>query len=351
MKTRIAKAYAVLLFSAFIVSLGLLTYQAYRSSTEKLVAVLSGGFVSLIFAPVCHELGHVVFGHIANLKITFVKCSVFKVKLQGKKMRFSLASPFSAEETKAVPKSMGDMKHRMRLFTLGGLVFSGIFVILLSVCPVLIGLENPKSYLFLGSLLYFGYLFLLNIVPASYPNGDTDCLIAKKIRTDEAGGQAYVRAMEIYGGLYEGKSFSKIDESYYALPVIREDEPIFSVMLSLRYRYYLELNELEKAGKELNRLATLSGYLSEEEQFEIAGELCYLNAVLSDQERANEAGKIAEEYLVRPTAQSKRILSALKKVNGKTEESEQEKKEGLALCETEFLSGVGEAEKILFKRL
>lgn len=63
--------------------------------------------------------------------------------------------------------------------------------------------------------------------------------------------------MEIHGKLAEGKSFSEIDEKFYFdLPQLPEDEPMYAIILDLRYRYYLERGETERAADCLNRLAS-----------------------------------------------------------------------------------------------
>lgn len=99
-------------------------------------------------------------------------------------------------------------------------------------------------------------------------------------------------AMEIYGKLYEGKSFSEIERGlYYDFPQLAEDEPMYAVMLDLRYRYHIEKGETERAADSLNRLASASSYLSEEEFSQTAAELVYMHSLVGDKARAEESGK------------------------------------------------------------
>ena len=95
------------------------------------------------------------------------------------------------------------------------------------------------NYILWGILPYTGYLFLLNVLPLEYPNGKTDIGVYVGIKKGEAAEKNMLSAMEIQGQLAEGKSFSEIDEMLYMdVPQLCEDEPMFAVMLDLRYRYY-----------------------------------------------------------------------------------------------------------------
>ncbi|MFQ7079555.1 MAG: hypothetical protein ACLRSW_17405 [Christensenellaceae bacterium] len=74
-------------------------------------------------------------------------------------------------------------------------------------------------------------------------------------------GKCLISAMEIHGKLAEGKSFSEIDEKFYFdLPQLPEDEPMYAIILDLRYRYYLERGK-GRAADCLNRLASASPIL------------------------------------------------------------------------------------------
>lgn len=74
-------------------------------------------------------------------------------------------------------------------------------------------------------------------------------------------------------------------------PQLAEDEPMYAVMLDLRYRYHIEKGETERAADSLNRLASASSYLSEEEFSQTAAELVYMHSLVGDKARAEESGK------------------------------------------------------------
>ena len=203
-----------------------------------------------------------------------------------------------------------------------------------------------------GALPYFGYLFFLNVLPLEYASGKTDVLIAKGIKNATPAERTMVAAMEIQGQLYEGKSYLEIDESlYFDLPQLCEDEPMFAVILDLRYRYYLEKEDLEKAGDCLNRLAQIQCYMPDKELEKLAAELTYVHSLLGDIERATESGKLCANFLQGDSLSAKRILLAFSLATGKTEAVEPLIKQARAARKTERLAGVRKHEELLLDRL
>ena len=159
-------------------------------------------------------------------------------------------------------------------------------------------------------------------------------------------------AMEIQGQLYEGKSFAEIDETFYFdNPQLCEDEPLFAVMLDLKYRYFLEKEEYDKAADCLNRLAQAQEYLPDAEAEKLAAELTYLHSLRGDLESAEESGKLCREYLKSDEAAAKRVLAAYSKAFGKTEAIEPLKAQAQACLEKERIEGLRKFEEILLSRI
>ena len=157
-------------------------------------------------------------------------------------------------------------------------------------------------------------------------------------------------AMEIQGQLYSGKRFSEIDEKYYNdVPQLCEDEPLFAVMLDLRYRYYLDKKDLENAADCLNRLANVQSYLPDSEVEKIAAELTYMHLINGDIERANECAKLCEKYLQGNSATVKRVLLAYAKAVGNTGAIEDIEKQARRALGGERVAGVRLLEeKLIF---
>jgi hypothetical protein len=160
-------------------------------------------------------------------------------------------------------------------------------------------------------------------------------------------------AMEIHGCLSEGKSFAEIDEKFYFdTPQLAEDEPLFAVMLDLRYRYYLDKNEIEKAADCLNRLLPcVRDYLPEPEAEKIAAEFVYIHSILQDLERAEECGKTCQAYLRGETVTAKRVLAAFSAAFGKTESVAPLLEQAEELLKKERIAGVAKFEKNLLSKI
>jgi hypothetical protein len=158
--------------------------------------------------------------------------------------------------------------------------------------------------------------------------------------------------MEIQGRLFEGKSFAEIDEKYYFdLPQLCEDEPLYAAILDLRYRYYLEKKELEKAADCLNRLALNEEYLSFKALENVAAELVYMHSLSGDLENAERNYAVCQAFLKGDSVTAKRILTAYAKAAGKEEAVGVLVEQAYAVLQKERIEGVKKFEKILLLRL
>ena len=352
MKRKAATVYAIfctlLLVGAFLTAF----YFAWNRGVDDVIALLIGFVVSLFLAPVFHELGHIALADITKMQVTYAKFFCFKIVVKNKKSRPYFASPFAPDETQALPKTGGNMRRRATWYTLGGLLFSGVFLVVILFAAILCSALGAINFALWGIVPYAAYLFLLNVAPFEYPGGKTDTLVYLGIKNGYDAEKNMLAAMEIQGNLYAGKSFTEIDESlYFNVPQLCEDEPLFAIMLDLRYRYYLEKNDLEKAADCLNRLASAQVYLPQEEVEKLAAELTYMHALQGDLQSAQECAKACEDFLKTETAVARRVLAACAFVGGKTEEGLLLKESAETYLEKELISGVVKAEKILLSRM
>jgi hypothetical protein len=274
------------------------------------------------------------------------------VHLKNGKKYLAFASPFAADETQAVPKTGGDMKGRASLYALGGLIFSGVFLAFIAGVSILMACLGNASYILFGILPYASYLFFLNLLPLEYTSGKTDVLVYKGIKKNYDAECCMVSVMEIHGRLYEGKSFAEIDEKYYFdIPQLCEDEPLYSAILDLRYRYYMEKGEFEKAADCLNRLALNEDYLPFQELEKVAAELVYMHALNGDLESAEKNYAACQEFLKGESVTAKRILAAYAQAFGKTEAVTPLLQQADEALKKERIAGVQKFEKILLSRI
>lgn len=352
MKKRLATIYATTCTLLLVASFLLVFYFAWESGTEQTIECIAGLIASLVFAPIIHELGHVSLGLLMKMDYVYVKCFCFKFYLKDGKKRFAFASPFAADQTQMLPKRGGNMQKRASLYTLGGLIYSGTFLSIILAAAILTVCLGAPAYTLFGILPYTAYLFFLNVAPFEYASGKTDVSVYRGIRRNDDVEKCMLSAMEIQGQLFEGKSFSEIDESYYFdLPQLCEDEPLYAVLLDLRYRYYLEKEEMEKAADCLNRLALNEAYLPFDELEKVAAELVYMHALTGNLEDAEKNYVTCKSFLLGEGVTKKRVLFAYALACGNTEAVEILSRQASAALEGEKIAGVKRFEEILLSRL
>jgi len=348
-----ATIYAI--FCTLLMAAGFIAafYFSWLSGTGDILACLIGMLIGFMFSSTVHELGHILFATLSGMECVYVKffCFAFGRGTDGK-MKLSLVSPFADDRTQVLPKHSKNMQSRACAYTLGGLAFGSLFLLIVLVVALITTCLGAPSYLFWGMLPYAAYLVLLNVVPLEYASGKTDMLVFVGLKKGYDAEKTMLSAMEIHGCLYEGKSFAEIDEGkYYDLPQLCEDEPLYAVILDLRYRYHLEKEEYEKAADCLNRLAQSQAYLPDEELEKVAAELTYMHALNGDLESAEESGKLCREFLQKELVMSKRVLAAFSAAFGKADAAEALKAQAEELLTTERLVGVRKFEELLLSRI
>lgn len=348
MKGILRNLYGTFLLLLFVAGEVCAVVFAAREGNGALALCLAGFVSSVILAPVLHEAGHVLLAKSQGMRPVFVKFFCFRFAEKEGKLRFSFASPFAPEETQVYPLRGGNMRRRTALYTAGGLIF-GVIYLLISLLPAFFA--GRAAFFFWGSLPYAGYLFLLNALPASYAGGRTDAAVLLGIAKGRGPERTMISAMEIYGELAEGKSFSEMDEKwFYGSPQIAEDEPMYAIILDFRYRRALEKGEAEGAADCLNRLGGLAkdGYLSAAQAASAAAEFGYMHALQGDAESARACAEGAEGA---PKTALFRMYAAIARAEGDERECARQKEAAEGALAKEPLEGFRKSERILLSRI
>lgn len=253
---------------AGVVLLILFTVPKARIEWQEILAAIGLVLCLVLRIPaLVHELGHLLFGTLAGMKPAAVTVSLFRVSAKG--IKFIGYSQSAAGSTEMYPRSAGNMRARMFIYTLGGgvmnLLVGGLFLTLYLMLLYSAGL------FFLGMLsLYMLYEGIRAFVPAELPAGKTDgavlCGLIKKAPDEEVA----CRVLEIQGSINQGTFADIPRERMFDVPVVREDLPAWRALLFLRMQYLLACGDEEGAGKTLQRLKTLAEYMSEDELSELA---------------------------------------------------------------------------------
>ncbi|MBQ8375075.1 MAG: hypothetical protein IJX98_05840 [Clostridia bacterium] len=345
-------AFAITAIVFMLAGITLAVFCGWSAGMDEGIDALVGVIVSFVVAPVLHEVGHVGAAACGKMECVQVKCFCFRYIRENNKGRITLVSPFADDQTQVIPKTGGNMLARAKAYTLGGLLLEGAFTVIVAGAAITLACLHINSFTLWGLLPYLAYLFLINAMPLEYPSGKTDMLAYIGLKKGYPTEKNMLAAMEIQGELYEGKSFSEIDERlYFNAPQLCEDEPLYAVMLDLKYRYFLEKGDMEKSADCLNRLARNQEYLSDREVEKVAAELTYMHSLNGDHERAKDCSKLCEDYLKTDAATAKRALAAYCKAFGKEEAVELLIEQAEVLLQKERVKGLVKAERILLSRL
>lgn len=321
-------------------------------SIDDLIEAVIGTAVSLAVVPTAHELGHVTFAVANKMQIAYCKFFIFRFYRDGDKLRFGFANPFAAEETQVLPVGGENMQKRAYAYTVGGLIFSGVLLLIFLIASILSWSLGGSAYGVYSWLPYTAYLFLLNAVPVEYPSGKTDALVAQGIRRQAPVEQTMLNLMRIHGELQQGKGFAEIDEEFYfSAPQIAVDEPLYVAIFDARYSYYLEKEDYEKAFDCLKRIREAGEYLTKEEIFSLEKNLAYLclikgsDAVLKKAVHNDEKAWQADDVSV------KRILATYMNGCGDVEHTAALVGQAEALLPKVYPLGLRKHEEILLSRI
>lgn len=349
-RTILSKFYTIAITLAFVLGeIGVFFAQG-EDSTGMAFALL-GILLSFMLAPTVHELGHIIFAKSAKMQIQYVKFFCFCIQRIGGRYALKLVNPFLADQTQAVPIGRGDMKTRAQKYTIGGLIFSAIFTVVIVLLAIVLEIANAENALALGLLPYSAYLFLLNAVPFEYADGKTDCAVYVGIKRGLPMEESMLMAMQIQGGLTSGERYSSLPEELFDFPVVAEDEPMFIIAWDLKYRRALDCWDLEKAAYCLKKMAQAEGYFTNAEREKFAVELTYLHAVVGDFEKANASSKYCEDFLKSETATAKRVLATVAFCAGRLEDAEILRESGENLLSKLEFFGERELEESLLARI
>ena len=91
MNARLSKLYAI--GCTLLLLAGLITafFFAWGLGVNAMIACIVGVVVSLIVAPIIHELGHIAFAQRANMQVVYAKFFCFRLFDKDGKLRFGFA--------------------------------------------------------------------------------------------------------------------------------------------------------------------------------------------------------------------------------------------------------------------
>ncbi len=168
------KKLKVLMFSVLIT----ITFVAYLVHFVSFMVVYSnrwadvllysflGLIITLLLAPLFHELGHLIVGLCCGFKVVSFTISFIKLTFY-KKFKISLVRPYYFGETVFIPRTPKNYPNKLKYTTAGGVLFSAIYMLMGMFIVVLLNdIDYLKIVLTFGiSYHVSAYVLLINVLP------------------------------------------------------------------------------------------------------------------------------------------------------------------------------------------
>ena len=341
-------------FGVFALCLALgIVYLIYTLNIKEGQALAVIGFsllgivVSYIFTIIFHEIGHLVFGSFAGLKLCYIK--FFGLQFgKNNKGKFSILidkHDVLSSETAFYPSNGNDVAFKIGLSAMGGPLFT-FFQIIAQFIVVATCLNNTALFCILGtSFIVPLYVFLINIIPFSYNydgfviftmlGGGKKALIAS----------SYVTASSL---ISSGTSPEKLSGRFLTAYDLGYD--FYSVKIILLRYYSLLLSNEDSAFSELDKISdTLK--LPDGTYADTLYELYFRALVVGDEKFISEYKEEVNEYLDEDDSPTSfRVQVALATHNGELERAKLLCESGLKICEGYYNVGMAEFEKQILSR-
>lgn len=270
-----------------------------------IVAVfVCGAIVAAIVNAFVHEFGHIIAGK--RNGFVFVSMRIFALRFVkfGKKIKTEFTSiGEELGETEMIPVNAENLEKRFAKMTLGGIIATGILLVL-SVSPLVFAffMSSKLWWLYALTAMFFPvgvYFFFANVLPMDNEGLLNDGAVVSGLKKGNAVSKVTVGLLRIHSELVNGKSPAEIDETcFYDLPQLPEDNPNFILLLNNRYAYELDKGDFVKAKKISDRMEELLDDMPKSYAGAVMADLLY-NACTFDfnEEKADNLVEDNERYL------------------------------------------------------
>ena len=330
-----------------------------RYSEELINAVLKllvGAIAAGLINTFAHELGHLIAGKSKGFKFSSMTVWFFNWRRVKKKIKFSLVMiGEEAGYTDMIPTSTENVDKGLKKMTLGGIIASGIFMVI-GIVPFFISALPVWVFCIWSMFLPIGaYFFFTALLPSSSGGVRNDGAVLYGLKKMDDTAKVTVNLLKIQAELYNGKTPSEIDENlYFDLPQLPEDDVNFSMLLNARYLFYLDKNDFENAKKTTDRLNSILEYMPKDYRVVVKTDALY-NACTFDfnEDTADDLMYELEKYLnnVNTATTVRAKLAYIIYVKKETDDLDMFFKKGFREADRCQLKGIGALERKLFENM
>ncbi len=267
---------------------------------------ICGAIIAAIVNALVHEIGHIVAGKKSGFVFISMRIFVIRFVKIGKKLKTEFTGiGEELGETEMVPATAENLEKRFAKMTLGGLIATGVLLVL-SVTPLVFAyfMSAKLWWLYALTSMFFPvgvYFFFANVLPMDNEGLLNDGAVVSGLKKDDSVSKVTVGLLRIHSELVNGKSPAEIDETcFYDLPQLPEDNPNFILLLNNRYAHELDKENFEQAKKISDRMEELLDDMPKMYSGAVMADLLY-NACTFDfnEEKADDLVEDNERYLNR----------------------------------------------------
>lgn len=321
-------ALQTVLYAVLTVSTLFVLFSAYSAGVTQwgyYVLAVAFFFLSCVFSPVLHELGHVACGKACGMFFVSLSFSLLTVYEEENKLRFkwnAVRPDSTAGACRMYPKDEKNVEKKLLFFAAGGVIFNGLYLV--TGLFFTFFFNNGILWLTLGMTLpYCAYLLIVNLLPNASEEGAFDGAVIFGLLKKEPSAATMANLLAVQGYVLRGVTPAAVPEKlYFSAPQLPEDDVNFASVQLWRYAYYLDGGEKEKAAKCAIRLESCMEYISDAERIPVYCELTYVYSLLKpDKVKAEKyygkllKGEIPDEY----AADACRAEAAYALMNGENE--------------------------------
>lgn len=251
-----------------------------------LLCAAAGIYIALLINVVFHEAGHTVFGLCLGFKVVKIKL-IQSEKIAGKKRPKKI---YSIGETQLINTKTDKIKGRFLAVSLGGLLFS--LLVFAGYSYVNIFLTGIDRYILL--LLAMGMpvsvsVFLPSLLPAHIDGSHTDGAVIYGFTRNKDYAAVLLNLLKIQALMYGGASPSEIDEKlYFNVPLLSDDHISMFQLYGMRYFYYLDKGDWQKAAETNQRLKYFSDIIPQKDMLHLNISIAFDNIIAGDFEAARQ---------------------------------------------------------------
>ncbi|MBQ5802092.1 MAG: hypothetical protein IIW27_03580 [Clostridia bacterium] len=307
----------ILLLGVFL-ALGVHLYDPFQEGgalhAEWLIlfacVTLLGGVLSAFLHPLFHEVGHILFGTLAGMRLLSFRVWFLEVERENGSFRVRFVKE-GGGRTAMLPKSGEKIRRKTAVFAIGGLVGTLVYF----ACCALVIRFSPVIPFWAYALLGVGVVtatieFFSNLIP-SEGSEQTDGELLFALWKNTPSVKIMLAVMCAEGELLSGKRPREINPAYlFNLPTVQEDDVNFIALLTVRATYFLDQGNFADLAKTYARLETLTDYVSDSSALAIRAEILYFGLISGEKGFVSRHREVIEPLKNQKTALAYRVRAA-----------------------------------------